>query len=127
MSRSRRSRRWLSLHRMTALASGRALPALERHAGRPPAPVVGDRRRHDVSKAVREVERAHLGPSGAPARLRARHEQVTVTLADGSTQPIATHWNGKQLNSPNDIVCAADGSVYFSDPPDGRAEFFGVL
>src|SRR5207245_435746 len=31
--------------------------------------------------------------------------QVTVTLADGSTRPIATHWNDKQLNSPNDIVC----------------------
>ena len=52
--------------------------------------------------------------------------QVTVTLADGSTRPIATHWNDKQLNSPNDIVCAADGSIYFSDPPYGRAEFFGV-
>jgi len=53
--------------------------------------------------------------------------QVTVTLADGATHPIATHWNGKQLNSPNDIVCAADGDIYFSDPPYGRAEFFGVL
>jgi len=52
--------------------------------------------------------------------------QVTVTLADGSTQPIATHLNGKQLNSPNDIVCAADGGIYFTDPPYGRAEFFGV-
>src|SRR5262249_37348153 len=52
--------------------------------------------------------------------------QVTVTLADGSTRPIATHWDGKQLNSPNDVVCAADGGVYFSDPPYGRAEFFGV-
>jgi gluconolactonase len=52
--------------------------------------------------------------------------QVTVTLADGSTQPIATHWKDKQLNSPNDIVCAVDGGIYFSDPPYGRAEFFGV-
>jgi gluconolactonase len=51
---------------------------------------------------------------------------VTVTLADGSTRPLATHWNGKELNSPNDIVCAADGGIYFSDPPYGRAEFFGV-
>jgi gluconolactonase len=51
---------------------------------------------------------------------------VTATLADGSTQPLATHWNGKELNSPNDIVCAADGGIYFSDPPYGRAEFYGV-
>jgi len=52
--------------------------------------------------------------------------QVTLTLADGSMAPLATHWNGKQLNSPNDIVCAADGGIYFSDPPYGRAEFYGV-
>src|SRR5205807_3036376 len=39
---------------------------------------------------------------------------------------IATHYEGKQLNSPNDIVCAADGSIYFSDPPYGRADFYGV-
>lgn len=39
---------------------------------------------------------------------------------------MATHYEGKQLNSPNDIVCAADGGIYFSDPPYGRAEFYGV-
>jgi len=52
--------------------------------------------------------------------------QVTRTEADGGITPLATHFQGKQLNSPNDIVCAADGGVYFSDPPYGRAEFYGV-
>ena len=52
--------------------------------------------------------------------------QVTRTVADGGITPLATHFQGKQLNSPNDIVCAADGGVYFSDPPYGRAEFYGV-
>jgi gluconolactonase len=52
--------------------------------------------------------------------------QVTRTEPDGRITPIATHYDGKQLNSPNDIVCAADGGVYFSDPPYGRAEFYGV-
>jgi gluconolactonase len=52
--------------------------------------------------------------------------QVTRTEPDGRIVPIATHFDGKQLNSPNDIVCAADGGIYFSDPPYGRAEFYGV-
>ena len=52
--------------------------------------------------------------------------QVTRTETDGRITAIATHFDGKQLNSPNDIVCAADGGIYFSDPPYGRAEFYGV-
>ncbi len=52
--------------------------------------------------------------------------QVTRTEIDGRIAPLATHHEGKQLNSPNDIVCAADGGIYFSDPPYGRAEFYGV-
>jgi gluconolactonase len=52
--------------------------------------------------------------------------QVTRTELDGRITPVATHYQGKQLNSPNDIVCAADGGIYFSDPPYGRAKFYGV-
>ena len=52
--------------------------------------------------------------------------QVTRRDSTGAITPIATHYQGKQLNSPNDIVCAPDGSVYFTDPPYGRVKFFGV-
>jgi len=52
--------------------------------------------------------------------------QVTRTEPDGRITPLATHFRGKQLNSPNDIICAADGAIYFTDPPYGRAEFYGV-
>jgi gluconolactonase len=52
--------------------------------------------------------------------------QVSRTEPDGRITSLATHYQGKQLNSPNDIVCAADGGIYFSDPPYGRAEFYGV-
>ena len=52
--------------------------------------------------------------------------QVTRTEADGRIVPIATHFQGRQLNSPTDIVCGSDGGVYFSDPPYGRLKFFGV-
>jgi gluconolactonase len=52
--------------------------------------------------------------------------QVTRTEPDGRITPIATHYDGKQLNSPNDSVSAGDGGIYFSDPPYGRGEFYGV-
>jgi gluconolactonase len=52
--------------------------------------------------------------------------RVTRTESDGRIVPIATHCLGKQLNSPNDIVCKGDGGIYFSDPPYGRVKFYGV-
>ncbi|MGH7323795.1 MAG: SMP-30/gluconolactonase/LRE family protein [Candidatus Rokuibacteriota bacterium] len=52
--------------------------------------------------------------------------RVTRTEPDGRSVPLATHYQGKQLNSPNDIVCAADGGIYFTDPPYGRVEPYGV-
>ena len=51
---------------------------------------------------------------------------VTRTEPGGRITALATHYDGKELNSPNDIVCASDGGIYFSDPPYGRAEFYGV-
>ncbi len=35
--------------------------------------------------------------------------------------PLVTNYEGKKLNSPNDGVMAADGSIYFTDPPYGLA------
>lgn len=52
--------------------------------------------------------------------------QVTRTEPDGRIVPVATRFQDKQLNSPNDIVCAADGGIYFTDPPYGRVEFYGI-
>jgi gluconolactonase len=52
--------------------------------------------------------------------------RVTRTEADGKIAVIATHYDGKELNSPNDIVAAADGTIYFTDPAYGRMEFYGV-
>ena len=52
--------------------------------------------------------------------------RVTRTERDGRISTIASHYQGKELNSPNDIVCAANGDIYFSDPPYGRVEYYGV-
>ncbi len=45
--------------------------------------------------------------------------RVSRTEHDGSITTIADAWRGKRLNSPNDVVVAADGAIWFSDPPYG--------
>jgi gluconolactonase len=39
---------------------------------------------------------------------------------------LASHYDGKELNSPNDVIVANDGSISFSDPWYGRMPGFGV-
>jgi gluconolactonase len=46
--------------------------------------------------------------------------------ADGSREVLASHFEGKELNSPNDIVVGKNGSIYFTDPTYGRMPVFGV-
>jgi gluconolactonase len=45
--------------------------------------------------------------------------RVTRTEHDGRITVLADRYNGKRLNSPNDIVCKSDGALWFSDPPFG--------
>src|SRR5947208_11473904 len=57
-------------------------------------------------------------------------EHVTSSVVrerpDGSRETIASHWQGKELNSPNDVIVARDGSIIFTDPTYGRMPVFGV-
>jgi gluconolactonase len=57
-------------------------------------------------------------------------EHVTSSLvrerADGTRETLATHYKGKELNSPNDVVTRSDGTIYFTDPTYGRWAGFGV-
>jgi gluconolactonase len=45
--------------------------------------------------------------------------RVTRTEHDGSITVLSDRYNGKKLNSPNDVVVKSDGSVWFTDPPYG--------
>jgi gluconolactonase len=45
--------------------------------------------------------------------------RVTRTEHDGSVTVLTDNWDGKRLNSPNDIVERADGSLWFTDPSYG--------
>jgi len=47
------------------------------------------------------------------------HRRVTRTEHDGSITVIADHFDGKRLNSPNDVVVRSDGSILFTDPTYG--------
>ena len=38
---------------------------------------------------------------------------------DGSRTTVVDRYDGKRLNSPNDVVVASDGAVWFTDPPYG--------
>jgi gluconolactonase len=44
----------------------------------------------------------------------------------GGREVLASHYQGKELNSPNDVVVHSDGSIYFTDPTYGRMPVFGV-
>ncbi len=52
--------------------------------------------------------------------------RVTRTGLDGRIEGLATHWQGQELNSPNDVVVRSDGSIYFTDPTFGRMEYYGL-
>jgi len=50
-----------------------------------------------------------------------RGRRVTRTEYDGAITVLIDRYQGKRLNSPNDVVVKSDGSIWFSDPP------FGIL
>jgi sugar lactone lactonase YvrE len=62
-----------------------------------------------------------------------RQRRVTRTLKNGKTEVLASRFEGKRLNAPNDIIVRRDGHVYFTDPAFGAQEdtreldFYGVF
>jgi len=51
--------------------------------------------------------------------------RLTRTEADGRITVLAATYEGKELNSPNDVVVKSDGGIYFTDPAYGRMEYYG--
>jgi gluconolactonase len=47
--------------------------------------------------------------------------RITRTEYNGSITVLADRYKGKRLNSPNDIVCKSDDTIWFTDPPFGIA------
>ena len=48
-----------------------------------------------------------------------RDRRITRTELDGTITALVERYQGRRLNSPNDVVCKSDGTIWFSDPPYG--------
>jgi len=55
-------------------------------------------------------------PAGELIACEHQSRSVTRTDKNGQIHDVATHYQGKKLNSPNDVVATADGSILFTDP-----------
>jgi gluconolactonase len=56
------------------------------------------------------------------------NRRVSRTRADGTVVALADSYQGRRLNSPNDVVAHSSGHIYFSDPPYGiQSESMGAL
>ena len=94
------------------------------------------RRRWDEQGGVTEVAKPSNKGNGMTYDAEGRLlvcEHVTSSLVrmapDGTgaeREVLASHYQGKELNSPNDVIVKNDGSIYFSDPWYGRMPVFGV-
>jgi gluconolactonase len=90
------------------------------------------RRRYDERGGVREVMRPSNKCNGMTYDANLSLiicEHATSSLVrerDGQREVIASHFEGKELNSPNDVCVRSDGSIYFSDPWYGRMPVYGV-
>lgn len=62
---------------------------------------------HTVDRQGRLISCEHLG------------RRVTRTEYDGTITVVADRYQGKRLNSPNDVVVKSDGSIWFTDPAYG--------
>lgn len=45
--------------------------------------------------------------------------QISRIEVDGSLTTLASHYQGKRLNSPNDVIVKSDGTIWFTDPTYG--------
>ncbi|MBV8869904.1 MAG: SMP-30/gluconolactonase/LRE family protein [Acetobacteraceae bacterium] len=53
-----------------------------------------------------------------------RGRRVVRTECDGAITVLMDRHEGKRLNSPNDVVVASDGAVWFTDPPFGLLGYY---
>ena len=91
------------------------------------------RRRWDAKRGVVEVMRPSNKCNGMTYDAELNLivcEHATSSLirerADGQRDVLASHFEGQELNSPNDVCVHSSGAIYFSDPWYGRMPVYGV-
>lgn len=95
--------------------------------------VPGDvRLQYTLDKKVKEVQKPSRKCNGmtydADLNLIVCEHLSSSLILEGSAghrEVVASHFEGKELNSPNDVCLRSDGSIYFSDPTYGRMPGFG--
>ena len=60
-----------------------------------------------------------LSPEGLLTICQHGNRRVLRVNPHGDTTVLADRYRGRRLNSPNDLVYASDGTLYFTDPPFG--------
>ncbi len=60
-------------------------------------------------------------PDGSVWMVQHGARQIVRVGADRTLTPVVSRFEGKRFNSPNDLVFAKDGALYFTDPPYGLA------
>jgi gluconolactonase len=90
------------------------------------------RRRYDERGGIREVMRPSNKCNGmtydADLGLVVCEHATSSLIREhnGRREVLASHFEDKELNSPNDVCVRSDGSIYFSDPWYGRMPVYGV-
>jgi gluconolactonase len=65
-----------------------------------------------------------LDPQGRLTINQHGNHRVVRDENDGAQTVLADNFQGKRLNSPNDLVYRSDGTLFFTDPPFGFPKFF---
>jgi len=85
--------------------------------------------RSGVREALRPANKANGLTYDADLNLVAC-EHATSSVArfrpDGTREVLASHYEGRELNSPNDLCIHSGGAIYFTDPWYGRMPHYGV-
>jgi len=92
-----------------------------------------DMRRRLDRAGVREIERPSNKSNGLTYDadlnlLICEHATSSVVRVrpNGMRELLASHYQGRELNSPNDLCVKSDGAIYFTDPWYGRMPVYGV-
>ena len=118
--RGNKTLRRLRLHRGSNLDRCGQRAGLQRHPRQPPAHLAPRRLRGRRSTASPRAGRTGLTLDDDGNVLACEHGGRRVSSAPygspGSETSLADTWDGKQLNSPNDLVVHSSGAIFFTDP-----------
>ena len=75
-----------------------------------------------VREATGQANGNTLNIDGSLLSCEHLHRRVSRMTGEGSVATVVDRFQGKRLNSPNDIVVRSDGMIFFTDPPYGVSE-----